>query len=135
MKYQSNWEFYGVKIIKQIIVEGEPDPTLVDEFYDNDDKQHFEESIMLIRAQSFAHAYKIAEKKAKKDEQPYSNIYGQKVVWKFIEAVDCFSILDELKSGAEVYSCFHTTNKNETANEFIEKWFAPVNGCRKARHR
>ena len=135
MEDKSNWDFYGVRIIKQIIVEGEPDPTLVDEFYEDNDEQHFEESIVLIRAQSYEHAYKIAEKKAIKDEAPYPNKYGQKVVWKFIEAVDCFIILDELKSGAEVYSCFHITRKNETANEFIKKWFSPSDRCRKARHR
>jgi hypothetical protein len=132
---KSNWDFYGVRIIKQIIVEGEPNPTLIDEFYEDDNEQHFEESIMLIRAQSYEHAYKIAENKAIKDETPYPNKYGQKVVWKFIKAVDCFVILDELKSGTEVYSCFHTTSKSETASEFIKKWFSPSGGWRKARHR
>ena len=134
MKGRSSWDFYGVRIIKQILIEGEPDPNLIDELYYDDDEQHFEESILLIRAQSFDHAYKIAEKKATEYEEPYPNIYGQRVLWKFIEAVDCFVILDELKTGAEVYSCFHTTNKNETASEFIEKWFSRSDGCRKVRH-
>jgi hypothetical protein len=61
---RSSWDWYGVKIIKQIIVEGEPDEKLIDEFYDDDGKQHFEETLMLVRAQSFDHAYKIAENKA-----------------------------------------------------------------------
>ena len=133
LKNKSSWCFYGVKIIKQIIVEGEPDSNLIDEFFGNDNEQHFEESLLIVRAQSFEHAYKIAEKKAMENEEPYPNMYGQQVVWKFIEAVDCFEILDELKSGAEVYSCFHVTQKSESANEFIEKWFHCPNGCRKAR--
>jgi len=58
MKGKSNWKYYGVRIIKQIIVEGEPDPTLIDDKFDDDiDEQHFEESIMLVRAQSFEQAY------------------------------------------------------------------------------
>ena len=105
------------------MIEGEPDPSLIDEFYDDDDKQDFEESIMLVRAQSFDHAYKIAEQKATKCEAPSTNIYGQQVLWKFIDAVDCFIIYDELKTGAEVYSCFHSTHKDTTAEEFIQKWF------------
>ena len=138
MKGKSNWKYYGVRIIKQIIVEGEPDPTLIDDkFYDDIDEQHFEESIMLVRAQSFEQAYKIAEKKTTKYEEPYQNMYGQKVEWKYIQSVDCYSIGDDLESGTEVYSCFHTTGKNVTANEFIEKWFdsSISDGCIKARHR
>jgi len=122
LKNKSNWNFYGVKIIKQIIVEGEPDPNLIDEFHD-DGEQSFEESIMLVHAQSYEHAYKIAEKKTMDQEAPYKNKYGQKVLWKLIKAVDCYLILDELVSGAEVYSCFHITHNSETANDFIKKWF------------
>jgi hypothetical protein len=58
------WNWYGVKIIKQIVVEGEPDETLPDEFYEDDGKQQFEESLMLVRAQSFEHAYKVSETNA-----------------------------------------------------------------------
>ncbi|MDR0469533.1 MAG: DUF4288 domain-containing protein [Peptococcaceae bacterium] len=75
-------------------------------------------------SQSFENAYNIAEKIAVKDETPYLNKYGESVVWKFIKAVDCFQILDALKSGAEVYSCLHHTYKDMTANEFLDKWFS-----------
>lgn len=129
------WNWYGVKIIKQILVEGEPDKMLLDEFYEDDGKQDYEESLMLVRAQSFEHAYKVSEEKAKKDNDFYPNMYGQQVAWKFVEAVDCFLILDELKSGAEVYSCFHTTAKGMTTDEFLNLWFNNSdNGCHKARH-
>ena len=120
MKNKSNWNYYGVKIIKQIIVSGEADLDLVDENFLCDQKQHFEESLMLVRAQSTEHAYKIAEKKSK-IEVPYQNIYGQQVVWKFIKAVDCFLILDELISGSEMYSCLHSTDDN--VDVFLNKWF------------
>ena len=124
MKGKSNWDYYAVKIIKHIIVDGEPDPNLIDEYYDDDDRQLFEESVVLVHAQSYGHAQKIAEKKAVGDESSGPNKYGQQVCWKFIKAVDCFLILDELKSGAEIYTCFHTASKDETADEFLEKWFS-----------
>ena len=123
MKGKSSWNYFGVKIIKQIIVEGEPDPALIDAFYDDDDEQFFEESMLLIRAQSSEHACKLAKKKATEHEQPRPNPYGQQVLWKYIDTVDCFEMLDELKSGAEVYSCFHVTKKEESAQAFIKKWF------------
>lgn len=131
----STWNWYGVKIIKQIIVEGEPDETLLDEFYEDNGRQQFEESIILVRAQSFKHAYKAAEEKAKKGNDFYPNIYGQQVAWKFVEAVDCFLILDELKSGAEVYSCFHSAIKDISAEEFLNLWFNnSEEGCHRVRH-
>jgi len=123
VKKKSSWDYYGVKIIKQILIEGEPDPNLIDETYEDDDEQTFEESVMLVRAQSFDHAYKIAEKKTQQYEEPHTNPYGQQVTWKFIAAVDCFSILEEPVSGTEVYSCFHITDKNVTAKDFLDKWF------------
>lgn len=115
-----------MKIIKQIIVEGEADHKLTDENYAAADaKQLFEESIMLVRAQSFEHAYKIAEKKSLEYDEPYKNPYGQQVTWKFIEALDCYLIGREVGSGTEVYSCFHDTDPDVTAKEFIDKWFRP----------
>lgn len=129
---RSAWNWSGVKIIKQIVVHGEPAENLIDEYYKNDDVRHFEETIVLIRAQSFDHAYKIAEANAKRDNEPYPNIYGQMVFWKFIDAVDCFLIGDEIKSKTEVYSCFYTA---ETSTEhFMEKYYKDESGCRIARH-
>lgn len=129
---KSAWNWFGVKLIKQIVVQGEPAEDLVDEFYTNNDLRHFEETIVLVRAQSFDHAYKIAETNAKLDNTTYPNVYGQMVSWKFIDAVDCFLVGDEIRSGIEVYSCFHSTNNN--TEEFIEKYFTHENGCQIARH-
>lgn len=129
---KSAWNWFGVRIVKQIIVQGEPDKNLIDEFFTNDDIKHFEETIVLVRAQSFDHAYKIAETNAKLDDETYPNIYGQKISWKFIDAVDCFLIGDKIKSGIEVYSCFHVSENN--AKEFMEKYSTIENGCRIARH-
>ncbi len=142
MKNQSKWNWYGVRIIKQIVVIGEPDKKLIEEAaekygfdFSEDDKQSFEESIMLVKAQSFNHAYKISEKKSLSSNVKYPNMYGQEVEWKFVKAVDCFEIMDVLKSGAEVYSCFHSTDRRTSVEEFIDKWFCSTEeGCKKARH-
>lgn len=142
MKRDSSWSWYGVKIIKQIVVIGEPNAEMVESAkehgldYVEDGKQDFEESIMLVKAQSFDHAYKIAEEKTGIGSEKYPNIYGQEVEWKFVEAVDCFHLFDDkLKTGTEVYSCFHSTDKDTSAEEFVSKWFnSSEDGCRKARH-
>jgi hypothetical protein len=137
LKRKSNWDFYGVKIIRQILLEGQPDLDLVkkvakdldlavDELLEDNYKQSFEESIMLVRAQSYQHACKIAEKKAKEFVKPGLNPYGQNVTWEFVKVVDCYWIIDDLVTGAEVYSCFHDTDKNITTDEFINKWFVSV---------
>ena len=62
MSKTSSWNWYGVKIIKEIIVKGEPDINLIDEFYEDNNEKYYEESLLLVKAQSFEHAYKIAEK-------------------------------------------------------------------------
>ncbi len=117
MNKKKNWDFYAVKIIKQIVTEGEPDSSLVDEFYFMDnEEQVFEESIMLVRVQSINHACKIAETKAKEQEEPYENKYGEQVIWRFLRVADCQMIFDELKTGAEVYSCLYHTNTIDKEN-------------------
>lgn len=124
MKKRSSWNYYSVKIIKQIIVEGPPDLTLTNEPYEEITDQSFEESIMLVRAQSFDHAYKIAIRKSTEYDEPYYNIFGQKVTWKYIDAVDCYLIMeDEVGSGTEVYSCFHHVGLHTTPAEFLATWF------------
>lgn len=117
------WNYYGVKIIKQIVVEGEAISERVDENFAEDADQIFEESVLLVHAQSVAHAYKIAKKKSSELDEPYKNQYGQQVIWRFVEAVDCYLIGTQVRSGTEVYSCFHRTDSNSTTKEFIEKWF------------
>ena len=142
MKKRSSWSWYGVKIIKQIVVSGEPDVNLIKAAekrgldYVEDSKQEFEELIILVKAQSFDHAYKTAEKITNNDNEKYLNIYGQEVEWKFIDAVDCFNLFDNiLRTGTEFYSCIHSTDKETSPEEFIAKWFCTEDSCRrKGRH-
>ncbi|MEG0615687.1 MAG: DUF4288 domain-containing protein [Oscillospiraceae bacterium] len=120
MARQSNWYWYGVKIINKILVSGEPQN--VDENYSNE-TSFFEESISLFKAQSFEQAYKLAEANALKNETSYINTYSQTVEWKFVAAIDCFLLDDQPVSKAEVYSSIHLMPKGMTSEAFIAKQF------------
>lgn len=119
---KSTLEWYSVKLIYEFIITGEPDPAKIDEDY-NTDKQ-YEESIMLVKANSFDHAYSIAEVKAKEKEYEYINLYGEKVNYIFAEAIDCFHLFDEeLETGTELYSRFLDVPKNLTRDEFLDQYY------------
>ncbi|MDG0791267.1 DUF4288 domain-containing protein [Cohnella ginsengisoli] len=93
-----------MKLLYESTISGNPDPARVDENY-VDTHKTYEESMMLVKAQSFEQAYAIAEKKAKREELDYRNPYDQKVEWRLVRALDCFALFDEeLKSGTELYS-------------------------------
>lgn len=131
---ESNWNWYSVKIIKKLNIKVKPKKEFLDEYYD-DKVQNFEESIVIVKAQSFEHAYKTAEKKVLNDSMSYYNIYGQEVSWDFIEAVDCFLIDNEIRTGTEIYSCFYKTSKSISDDDFIENNILKdaEQGCRMAR--
>ncbi|MDI4644551.1 DUF4288 domain-containing protein [Cohnella hashimotonis] len=101
---KSTWGWYAVKVLYEAVITGHPDPATIDENYSNTHKS-FEESILLVNAQSPDHAYTIAEKKAKQNEMDYENPYGETVEWIFVRSLDCFILFDEnLQSGTELYS-------------------------------
>lgn len=118
----SKWQWYSVKLIFESIISSEPESNTIDINYISTHKT-YEESIILINAQSFDYAYKIAEKKAIERELDYINVYGESVGWKFVEAIDCFSIGEEtLNTGVELYSRFLRVPKNINSKEFIDRY-------------
>jgi hypothetical protein len=115
-------EWYAVKLIYEFIITGEPNPEKIDEEYHTD--KMYEESIMLVKAQSFNHAYSIAEMKAKESEYDYISPYDEKVYYKFAEAIDCFHLFDEeLETGTELYSRFLNVSKDISRDEFIDQFY------------
>jgi hypothetical protein len=119
----TKWDWYSVKLIFESIISGEPEPDTIDKNYTNNFKT-FEESIVLIKAQSFDHAYRIAEKKAKEMELDYINPYGEFVKWRFIEAIDCFVIReDNLSTGTEIYSRRIRTTKEIDTEYFLDRYY------------
>lgn len=119
----SKWQWYSVKLLFECIISAEAESDTIDENYTNDHKT-YEESIVLVKAQSFKHAYKIAEKKAKEVEIDYTNPYGELVTWKFVDSIDCFSLIDEnFNTGVELYSRFLRVPKNINTKEVIQHYY------------
>lgn len=119
-----SWKWFAVKLLFECVISGEPSPGTIDKNYSRDIKT-FEESIFLIRAQSFEQAYNIAEKKAKEAEINYKNPYGEMVSWKLLESVDAFELFDEeVISGTELYSRYIHVPK-EIENDKVISAFYP----------
>ncbi|MEH7483671.1 DUF4288 domain-containing protein [Neobacillus drentensis] len=122
MTEKSTLEWYAVKLIFEFIITGDPNPEKIDKEYSTD--KTYEESIMLIKASSFDHAYSITELKAKESEYDLINPYDETVNYKFAEAIDCFQLFDEeLETGTELYSRFLTVSKDITRDEFIDQYY------------
>ena len=120
---RTKWQWYSVKLIFENIISGEPEPDTIDNNYTKNYKT-YEESIILVKAQSFEHAYKIAEQKASQMEIEYINPYGELVNLKLLEAIDCFSISEEtLSTGVEIYSRHLRVTKNIDTEDFLDKYY------------
>ena len=118
MKNKSSWNYYGVKLIYQLSVTGEPIAERIDEDY-SDTHTFFEESVILVRAQSFDHAYKLAERKAHEIEETHINPYGQAVECKLVDAIDCYLIDDKITNGIELYSSITPVKKEMTPAKYL----------------
>ncbi len=117
------YQWYAVKLLFESIISGNPDPKTIDENYTNSYK-NFEESIVIVKAQSFEHAYSIAEKKASQMESEYTNPYGEVVNMKFVQAIHCFSIYEEtLGTGVEVYWRPLRVSKDTNTEDFLDRYY------------
>lgn len=115
--------FYGVKNIFSFTLEGEANSLLIDKNY-KEHYQAFEESVMLVVANSADEAFDIAEQKARESEETYTSIYGQTVLKRFIESVDCYLIdEDNIGSGLEIYSSIYGTEQEVNAKNYVKKNF------------
>ena len=120
---KSSWNYYGVRLIYQAIITGQPIAERIDENY-SDTHTFFEESIMLVRAQSFEHAYTIAERKAHDNNDTHINPYGQTVEWKLVDAINCYLIDYELTNGIELFSSYTPIKKEITPAEYLMQKYA-----------
>lgn len=129
MKRKSNWEWYAVKLLFESTILGEPNKDKIDEHYSNNFKL-YEEQIIVVRAQSFDHAYKKAEAEAKKNEIEYNNPYDQLVQCKFVDSLNCQRLFDnEIKSGTEIYSRLIKVPIEEKTDNVIETYFPEILPC------
>jgi hypothetical protein len=119
---KSAWQYYGVKLVYQMSITGKPIPARVDTYF-SDTHTFFEESIVLVYAQSFEHAYTISERKARKNEEVHLNPYGQTVERKLVDAIDCYLVGDEIGNGVEVYSFITPVKKETESNEYLMRTY------------
>lgn len=119
-------DWYGVKLLYVNKVVGEPDPKLVDCNY-IEGYIAYEESILVVQANSFDTAYQKAQAVAKENEEDYQNIYGQTVQVKYYDAVDCYLIGEtqelSLQDGVEVYSRLIDSNAAEEPKALLERLY------------
>ena len=81
----------------------------------------YEESIVLLKAESFDAAYEKAEAHALgvcSDE--YINVYGEPVKTELVDIVDCFQAFDEDNGVQEVYSRILKNRTPMNEEEFID---------------
>ncbi|UOQ69290.1 DUF4288 domain-containing protein [Hymenobacter volaticus] len=119
-------EWYGVKLLFTYTLVGEPIPALVDALFEPDVRA-YEESIVLLQAESADRAYELADQWAKQRETDYSNTYGQQVLVRLYDALDCYQVdLEEgqtLVSGVEVYSTIIEGKASQELTTFIDQAF------------
>lgn len=92
-------DWYSVKLLYKFTITGKPDEDKIDEYF-NDINDFFEESILLVAAESFDEAYQTAENQAQKNYNLYENKYGQKVKQELIEqdqelVIDCKTSVED----------------------------------------
>lgn len=115
MEINMNW--YSVKLLYRFVVTGDADD--VDEYF-CDDKEIFEETVMLVQADSFDDAYAQAEMRAKENSDTFVNKYHQNVEYKFVESLDCYCIGENIQSGAEVFSNIKDAPKGTSTEQYID---------------
>ncbi|WP_439874296.1 DUF4288 domain-containing protein [Bacillus mycoides] len=115
---------YAVKLLLESIHSGEPDPTKMDEHYEENHDTLFEESIILVKANSIAEAHELGEKIAIHSEESYDNMYGERVTWKFRKVLHVFELNDtSFETGTELYARFLHVKKNETIDTVVKAYY------------
>ncbi|MED0947582.1 DUF4288 domain-containing protein [Bacillus mobilis] len=115
---------YAVKLLFESVHSGEPNPTKMDEHYEEHHDTLFEESIILVKANSLEEAYKLGEKIAMQSEDTYDNMYDEQVKWTFRKVLHVFELDDTpFETGKELYARFLHVKKNETVDTVVPKYY------------
>lgn len=118
-----NTQWFGVKLLFESLHSGDADPHKIDEGCFSDLKL-YEETIVLIQAESLEQANSIALSNAVDMEHSYPNQYGEQVEWRFVQLIDAFELFEQsLKNGTEVYSRFILAKHSDTTEEIISRYF------------
>ncbi|CUB10079.1 hypothetical protein BN2127_JRS1_01864 [Bacillus cereus] len=111
---------YAVKLLFESVHSGEPDPTKVDEHYEENHDTLFEESIILIKANSLEEAHALSEEIAIQSEHTYVNMYDEQVTWTLRKLLHMFELDNApFETGKELYARFLHIKKNETVDTIV----------------
>ncbi|OUB87700.1 S-ribosylhomocysteinase [Bacillus thuringiensis serovar medellin] len=115
---------YAVKLLFESVHCSEPDPTKIDEHYEENHDTLFEESIILIKANNLEDAHELCKKIAIQSEDTYDNIYGEQITWKFRKVLHVFELDDTpFETGKELYARFLHIKKDEKVNAVVQKYY------------
>ncbi|HFK1425259.1 MULTISPECIES: DUF4288 domain-containing protein [Bacillus cereus group] len=115
---------YVVKLLFESVHSGEPDPTKMDEHYEENHDTLFEESIILVKAHSLEEAHALGEQIAIQSEHTYDNMYGEQVTWTFRKLLHVFELDDTpFETGKELYARFLHVKKNETVDTIVQTYY------------
>ncbi|QWG46982.1 DUF4288 domain-containing protein [Bacillus mycoides] len=115
---------YAVKLLFESIHSGEPNPSKIDEHYEENHDTLFEESIILVKANTLEEAHELGEKIALQSEDTYDNMYDVQVTWKFRKVLHVFELNDtSFETGTELYARFLHVKKNETVDTVVKQYY------------
>ncbi|KXY22931.1 DUF4288 domain-containing protein [Bacillus sp. FSL K6-0067] len=115
---------YAVKLLFESVHSGEPDPTKIDEHYEENHDTLFEESIILVKASSLEEAHALGEQIAIQSEHTYDNMYDEQITWTFRKLLHVFELDDTpFETGKELYARFLQVKKNETVDTVLQKYY------------
>lgn len=115
---------YAVKLLFESVHCSEPDPTKIDEHYEENHNTLFEESIILVKANSLEDAHELGKKIAMQSEDTYDNMYGEQITWKFRKVLHVFELDDTpFETGKELYARFLHVKKDEMVNAVVQKYY------------
>lgn len=115
---------YAVKLLFESVHSGEPDPTKIDEHYEENHNTLLEESIILVKASSLEEAHALGEQIAIQSEHTYVNMYDEQITWKFRKVLHVFELDDTpFETGKELYARFLHVKKNETVDSVVKAYY------------
>ncbi len=109
-------QWYGVKLLYRYKIKDQPGGPVC--------RTLFEESVVLVKAKSFDHAYEKVEKRARKVHEVYENQFGQQVTRTFDQSIDCFWLFDQPASHTEVYSSHFALPEGQRIKETLERRYS-----------
>ncbi|EJR18449.1 hypothetical protein IIA_04402 [Bacillus cereus VD014] len=103
---------YAVKLLFESVHSSEPNSTKIDGHYEENHNTLFEESIILVKANSLEDAHELGKKIAMQSEDTYDNMYDEQVTWTFRKVLHVFELDDTpLKLEKNCTQDFYTLRK------------------------